>query len=621
MKSLTDEIQDYIVHIPKKKKHKEKDTLEFKTLKAVYTLLKPTMKYFNIGATATTDKTTFKKTYVVIDEVPEDELKSYFTDCLVKYFEETMHAEALYTPWASFKNMIIRNANSTTREPMFWVLVGCPGIGKSSLIRYFIDNIHELKSKVTPQISISSSDFNTGEFDTTDVQDGILSSISSELSINAFCSSNDRIKSIVRESKEKIIIHIVDNVDRQGKMAVELKILEAVIQVQSELRACRAKTEGVFNGFTAIIISVRRSTFLQTYGLRLFSLESVSIGILPPPPLIRTFKKRLILIKEEINQDNIDESIKIDGIISGTDYNASLTINIDRSVEILEKIFINMDEGARRYLNIITLGNVRAQLRIMIEFLRTNVLTKTPLMQWVLEALTKTKPFSSDSSNLQSKPIKRHHIIQALDEFQPLNIAKQDFIADENLLACFPDNKAIDYAAWSCYLVKIRILQYLLLNGDNDIGNGGYLKNLYNSFNMIGYPYHILSAALEDLSESRLIMIRGQDSHWIHPESPAMLVITSVGEYYYKELLLELTYVSVKFGDCLLPKNFYKDNPSNIFLQTVAYLGILKKMEAAEAAVSKILGESSEKFLNKLQGDTPISEMMSISFMRSFEAI
>lgn len=607
----------------------------YHTMQAVHALLGPYMSFFNVKHAPDREWVTFESIYKPLERFTVNQLERYTNDCFSKEFIENANAEVLTRPNDSYKNIIESNIRHGNYNPQLRFLIGCPGVGKSSFIRFFKNSVvPNLETNGIP-VHCSESFFNVGAQSCIESTNQILGSIEKSLSIpnGGDTSETVRLDKIGNECNKKIVVHFVDNLDLIPDPEVVIHIIKRAMSLHEQLRRRQMDSPAGSTGFSMIIISMRKLTFQKLFRSGILDAEFAAIDLLPPPPSADVFKIRLRHITSLISDDlrkHTKKTIHVShdtdwqkearvksgemihrAIISGKENGKEyrLELGLDQASTIMHHILSSLSLEAEEYLHAITHGNVRAQMWLVLALTKTVSLTATKPVKLILRAMLKL------SSKIPEGPhVTLPQILMALRELPPGIMGTNDSICEENIFENSPpDFDTVqkehwwgENNGWWHYLVKVRILQYLHKTKSRDTGIS--VSKLCLELAKLKYPHEAVVTALRSFSDNRIINSDFANKSLIDPSSKKRIVISPVGEYIYNILIHNHAFAILEITKCPLDFNIKDVEDNNSYLPSIRFLELFKVMETTEEIIAQRIGMTDH--LLQIRGHEPFWKRM-----------
>ncbi len=297
----------------------------------------------------TTNKDMLRQCYVNVEKLPDTCLTAFRSYCMRLLPERSNNAhQVLSRPVTDFIEKLRPWGNS----PAMRILVGCPGVGKSTFLYYFFDYYEKY---------FSENDIAVIIMDLHAISDGdihfLYQSIYRVLQLKKLTSSdiaNPTAHQVVNEiisvvANRKLII-VFDNIDKCESFNGETALLKEILKISSELR----EQQNV-----KIIVSIRKITVHLHSHNELFSRMRLHYDYIPAPPINIVLINKMSYIMADIRIEYRSIRYEIPSIRPDA---VSITVT-ENHKKIFEYLPRTMDTEINEYLYHLSNGNIRSNSR------------------------------------------------------------------------------------------------------------------------------------------------------------------------------------------------------------------------------------------------------------------
>ncbi|MBF0179369.1 MAG: hypothetical protein HQM03_04995 [Magnetococcales bacterium] len=569
-------------------------------------------------------------------------------DCFDQYLVKEMNAELMHHGAIDLERDIRQSMKHEYVAPQLYFILGCPGVGKSSMLRYFQELINNNPKINDLYLKSSSSSFNVGVATAQSPIKQMLEAIenSLQLPVDANADISARMRSIVSCCNNNIIMHTVDNLDNIHDPKEVLDIVKDAMYLHEQFKSLQNHhSNHIKKGTTIIIIAMRKTSFQQLSLTGILEREPSKKFILTPAPLALILKKRFDMIEEAIDRmrvnskpkiirigidDTYNESIptlsddevpyefNMVGVVRGKFYN--ITVSQKNAVDFFISILAAMNSQALAFFRHLCGGNLRTQLQLFLRLFTDIPISRTQTIRNIIYSILEFEQTTLNNRNRLTIGI--HHIAQALQGLSRNALGVNDFFCWETLFENSPyalfahierrkwwnENKG-----WWHYLIKIRLLQYL-----NASPKGMAVYKIVEQFERLGYPQQSIVDALKSFSNYRLINTDFAYTPLIRHDSEQKIILMPSGLFFLKNLFHQFGFCRWAFS--FAPSHFTNKEYSNELLYPIAFLKIIRNAEAIETQIAS-QDRNVLDFLNSVRGEHTIWESLQKSFLKTLTQI
>ncbi len=555
------------------------------------------------------DKKIFTKLYIDLDTIDNTKLQET-NECVNQWFYDHK-PNVLINPTKEYLKKISANGQK------FKVLVGCPGVGKSAFLRHLTQVV--CPSKIDNFLCVKI-DLNASIKDVHLVQKNAFAEIHDQLDkFNNTLTSNDNLASRLLEScKHYNTVLVVDNIDNRDYPQNETETFRVFLNLYNSLKT-RLENENNCSMFNiTFIVPMRRltySTFSESGNL--FDRNIASIDLLSAPPLDEILNKRIEFLLEVFSKnDKSDEDSDGVHIIKYKDKTVNIKcLTRDEQFRLICEAFKSISHSSYFYIGSITLGNIRASIRIFIKYIFSPAFNHSGFGNYLHEIFN---PNSKNNISINPFPTHPHDIARHIYRNTNLQLRKYDFLSKENLFDCNRIN-------WQNYLIKTRVIQYLSIKTNRNFDDSMTIEDLIRIFVSIGYDKKIIITALRSLVKNRIAITPTLKHHRIYAGSKEKIHIGTLGRYALKGLIPEIGYMEA----CLfsIPIDI---NPNEInklynrpysFLFTAKLLCNLAICEKTEEEVCTHKGQRAQETLQRIKGKSQLWRTIQIEHKDTLKKI
>ncbi|MBF0458268.1 MAG: AAA family ATPase [Nitrospirae bacterium] len=399
------------------------------------------------------------------------------------------------------------------------ILVGCPGVGKSTFLCYFF-SFHEEYFKDAGISTIIMDLHRIRKDDINSLYQRIYRALQGKglTSSNiADPTKNQVITELINVVTTNKLIIVFDNIDKSDSFDDETALLHEILQLSSEL-APNVK----------FIVSIRKITIHLHSHTEPFLRMKPNCDYIPAPPVNIVLQKRMSYIMTAI-------TIKPQTLLYNDGPKTVSIATSDKHKRVFEYLPGALDEEVNDYLYFLSSGNLRIMLEKYFATVTSNHMNGTVLFRALVGAKFDSHGKRAfDFSDFFYVTCRDNREFFVEDNFCDFNLSKSKIV----LLNIFDNTEK---NCWYNNLIRYMILRYIYDNAATPV----QLRTIFDKFRRLGFEPCSISICLTAFIHANLIRTNHFNTILIDSESTDKVVCTMAGRYYIDRLVKSIEYVEM----------------------------------------------------------------------------
>lgn len=570
--------------------------------------------FFSSGSDEFLSRSRYSDFYIDLDGVAKKSLDDA-NECMNKrFYQENLafYANKIFQltegPTTTFYNYLV-NSSAPIRRVL---LVGCPGVGKTSFIRHIRTKIERNSDEIL-FLELELNDLRASR-----IRERFFDELAAALqSTNQTKKSEeDLITQLLSMPPQQSIYIAFDNIDKWASPEEQRDAIHEINELYSRLQ----KRINDYNKPTpalTFIAVMRRMTLARFISPHDFNrANDIDIYLLPSPPLSDVISKRVQYIQKS-KGDIVNRLSPIDVELDHRQFKLPIKIKPEQQIQLLCDYFRWLHKDTHNYLVTASLGNIRASRNILIRHLFSFKTDETHLFYYVLQKLgVGLAPSQYSYSNYNPK-LYRHDLLRSIYAMSEVELRSlTEFFSAEKVYSIQ------DCSTPDSLLVKTRIYQAINHIDNNLAGSQGpKISDVISCVAQLGYATDLIISAIRSLLVNRLLATKDMEPGTIHREQTDTVFVSAVGKSFFDNLFYDLGYLEATLGFIpFLQKTTNDLKRPNVFVKCAE---IVQLIAAAESIEEKRCKTSLGAFdaLQRVTNGNKIHSILRSSIYATFDAI